>query len=176
MIALEKTAPDTIRLERVLDAPIDTVWRYLVEADLRARWFAGGALEPQVGGSLDLVFNHDNLSTDDVPYPEKYREHRCAAAHEQVTAFEAPHLVAWSWDGGKEGEARFELTALGDKTRLVLTHSGISGPAGMASFGGGWHSHLAVLQAIFAGEPVRDFWALHARSEIAVGEVLGEDA
>jgi uncharacterized protein YndB with AHSA1/START domain len=94
MIAIEKTAPGTIRLERVLDAPIDTVWRHLVDADLRARWFAGGAIEPKVGGALDLVFNHDNLSTDDVPYPEKYREHRCVASHEQVTAFVAPHLVA----------------------------------------------------------------------------------
>ncbi|MES2450452.1 MAG: SRPBCC family protein [Pseudomonadota bacterium] len=176
MIAIETTAPGTIRLERILDAPIDTVWHYLVDADLRAQWFAGGNLEPRVGGSLELVFDHDNLSTDDVPYPEKYCEHRCSVSREQVTAFDAPHLVAWSWEGGKQGEARFELTSLGDKTRLVLTHSGIAGPAGMLDFGGGWHSHLAVLQSKFAGEPVRDFWALHARSEATVREALGQDA
>ena len=176
MLALEKTAPGTIRLERVLDAPIDTVWRYLVDADLRALWFAGGKLEPRVGGSLELVFDHDNLSANDVPYPEKYRAHRGAVSQEQVTAFDAPHLVAWSWDGGKEGETRFELTAMGDRTRLVLTHSGISGPAGMADFGGGWHAHLAVLEAKLSGGTVHDFWALHAESEKTVKEALGQDA
>jgi uncharacterized protein YndB with AHSA1/START domain len=176
MLAIEKTAPGTIRLERVLDAPIDTVWKYLIEADLRALWFAGGTLEPRVGGAVDLVFDHDNLSADDVPYPEKYAAHRGAVSHERVTAFEAPHLVAWSWDGGKEGEARFELTAMGEKTRLVLTHSGISGPAGLTDFGSGWHSHLAVLQAKLSGDTVHDFWALHAASEKAVKEALGQDA
>ena len=41
-LPIEKTAPDTIRLERLLDAPVATVWRYLVEGELRGQWFAGG--------------------------------------------------------------------------------------------------------------------------------------
>jgi len=174
MIQIEKTAPDTIRLERMLDAPIETVWRYLVDGDLRGRWFAGGPLESHVGGSVDLCFDHDNLSADDVPYPEKYRAHRGAVSRERVTAIDAPNLIAWTWDGGREGVARFELTAMGERTRLVLTHSGISGPPGIVDFGGGWHAHLAVLQAIFSGEPVRDFWAVHAASEAAVRESLAD--
>ncbi len=32
---IERLAPDTIRLERTLDAPVDKVWRYLTEAELR---------------------------------------------------------------------------------------------------------------------------------------------
>ena len=28
---IERTAPDTIQLERTLDAPVETVWRYLTE-------------------------------------------------------------------------------------------------------------------------------------------------
>ena len=38
-VPVEKLAPDTIRLERLLDAPVETVWRYLTEAELRSQWF-----------------------------------------------------------------------------------------------------------------------------------------
>ena len=34
---LERLSDDTIRFERLLDAPVETVWRYLAEADLRAQ-------------------------------------------------------------------------------------------------------------------------------------------
>ena len=57
----------------------------------------------------------------------------------------------------------FPAGTAGDKTRLVLTHSGITGPAPFADFTGGWLSHLAVLQTKLAGGVVRDFWALHKK-------------
>lgn len=172
MMEIERIGTDTIRFVRVLDAPVETVWRYLTDAELRGRWFASGPLEQKAGGTVDLLFDHDNLSADAVPYPEKYKAHHCARGQETVVAIDPPHMLAFSWDGGKEGVARFELTAEGERTRLTLTHSGISGPAPMANFGGGWHSHLAVLQGVLRGEPVRDFWALHARSEAEVAAIL----
>lgn len=172
MVAITRLAPDTIRFERILDAPVETVWRYLAEAELRASWFSGGT-DMREGEEVELIFDHDNLSADDVPYPEPYAKWKGATAHERVLAFEPPRLLAISWDGGKEGVATFELFAEGDRTRLVLTHSGISGPAGLANFGGGWHSHLAVLEAKLSGGTVRDFWALHAQSEAAVKAGLG---
>jgi len=172
MIAIQRIAPDTIRFERVLDAPVETVWRYLTDAELRGQWFAAGELEQREGGKLELVFDHDNLSEDDLPYPERYAAHKCAHAEERVVTIDPPRLLAFTWDGGKEGVATFELFPEGDRTRLVLTHSGISGPAGLANFGGGWHAHLAVLQAKLAGGSVRDFWKLHAESEAAVREQL----
>lgn len=173
MVEIERIGTDTIRFERMLDAPVDTVWRYLTEGELRKLWFAGGAMEPCVGGAVELLFDHDNLSADDVPYPEKYAGGKGAVGRERVEAFDAPRLLAVSWDGGKEGVAEFRLFPEGQRTRLVLTHSGISGPGPMANFGGGWHSHLAVLQGVLSGEKVRDFWALHAESEAAVAGVLG---
>jgi uncharacterized protein YndB with AHSA1/START domain len=174
-VELERIAPDTIRFERMLDAPRETVWRYLVDAELRSQWFAGGSLEPRVGGAVELLFDHDNLSADDVPYPEKYAPYKGAQGHERITAIDPPRLLAFTWDGGAEGTATFELFEEGDRTRLVLTHAGITGPAPMANFGGGWHSHLAVLSGLLSGNRVRDFWAMHAESEATVARMLGGD-
>lgn len=170
---IEILAPDSFRMVRILDADPATVWRYLTEAKLRRQWFSAGTDATAVGEMVELVFDHDELSTDDVPYPEKYAKWQGAVGRETVVEFDPPRVFAISWDGGKEGIARFELAEAGaGKTRLTLTHSGITGPAPMANFGGGWHSHLAVLEGVLKGDPVRDFWALHAKSEAKVAAVL----
>lgn len=169
--AIERVSADTIRMERMLDAPVDTVWRYLAEADLRAQWFAGGS-DAREGSELDLLFDHDRLSADDVPYPEKYAKYKGAVSHEKVVQFEPKRVLAFTFGEGKEGVATFELFPDGSRTRLVLTHSGIQSGTGGLDFGSGWNSHLAVLQARLAGNPVRDFWALHERSREAVAKAL----
>ena len=170
---MEILAPDTFRMVRILDAEPATVWRYLTQAELRRQWFSGGTDAMGVGETVEMVFNHDELSADDVPYPEQYAKWKGAVGRETVIEYDPPHVLAISWDEGKEGTARFELAdAGGGKARLTLTHTGITGPAPMANFGGGWHSHLAVLEGLLKGEPVRDFWALHADSEAKVAAVL----
>jgi len=62
-----------LRFERLLDAPVDKVWQYLVDPDLRARWFMAGPTDARVGGSIGLTMDHDRLSDRDVPTPERYR-------------------------------------------------------------------------------------------------------
>lgn len=170
---MEVLAPDTFRMVRILDAAPETVWRYLTEAGLRRKWFAAGADATGKGQALELVFDHDELSADDVPYPASHAKWKGAAGHETVVEFDPPRVFAISWDEGKEGVARFELAdAGGGRTRFTLTHSGITGPAPMADFGGGWHSHLAVLVGLLGGDPVRDFWVQHADSEARVAAAI----
>lgn len=169
---IERTAPDTIRLERLLDAPPETVWRYLTEAELRAKWFMGGT-DATATGAFDLLVDHDNLSDEDVPYPESYAQFKGSRWTETVSRFDPPRLLETTFQGGKNGTVTYELFPEGDRTRLVLTHSGIVSGSGAQDFGSGWNSHLTVLETRLAGGSVRDFWALHARSREAVAEALG---
>ena len=167
-----RIAPDAIRLERTLDASVDTVWRYLTEAELRSRWFMGGT-DATSDGEFDLVVDHDQLSDGEAPYPESYAAFKGAVWSERVIRFDPPRLLATTFQGGKNGEVTYELFAEGEKTRLVLTHSGIASPSGFKDFGGGWCSHLAVLEERLAGRSVPNFWELHARCREAVASALG---
>jgi uncharacterized protein YndB with AHSA1/START domain len=170
-VPVEKTAPDTIRLERLLDAPVETVWRYLTEAELRSQWFMGGT-DAKPEGEFELIVDHDNLSTDEVPYPESYAEFKGARMMEKVLRFEPPRLLETTFQSGKNGIVTYELFPDGERTRLVLTHSGITSPVGAQDFGSGWTSHLAVLAERLAGRGVRNFWELHARSREDVRKAL----
>jgi uncharacterized protein YndB with AHSA1/START domain len=168
---IEKVAPDTIRLERLLDAPAEEVWRYLTEAELRSIWFMGGT-DARAGGEFELLNDHDNLSDDDVPYPESHAAYKGRTWDEKVLRFEPPRLLETTFQGGKNGNVRYELFAEGERTRLVLTHSGIESGTGAQDFGSGWNSHLTVLEERLAGRSVRNFWELHARSKEAVAKAL----
>jgi len=169
---IQRVAPDAIRLERLLDAPPETVWRYLTEAKLREQWFMGGT-DARPGSDFELLVDHDKLSDDDVPYPESHECFKGAVWSEKVLRFERPHLFETTFQGGKNGTVTYELFPEGDRTRLVLTHGGIVSASGFQDFGGGWTSHLAVLQEKLAGRSVKDFWALHAQSREAVAKALG---
>jgi uncharacterized protein YndB with AHSA1/START domain len=171
-LPVEKIAPDTIRLERTLDAPVEKVWRYLTEAELRSQWFMGGT-DATAGSEFDLKVDHDQLSDDEnVPYPESYAEFKGAVWTERVIRFEPPHLLETTFQGGKNGTVTYELSPEGNRTHLVLTHSGITSLVGAQDFGSGWNSHLTVLEERLAGRGVKNFWDLHAQSCEAVKKVL----
>jgi uncharacterized protein YndB with AHSA1/START domain len=169
---VQRIAPDTIRLERLLDAPVETVWDYLTRAELRQQWFMAGT-DARPDSEFELVVDHDKLSTDDVPYPESHRCFKGTIFQERVIRFDPPRLLETTFQGGKNGIVTYELSPEGKGTRLVLTHSGIVSPVGAQDFGSGWNSHLTVLAERLAGRGVRDFWALHARSREAVAKALG---
>ena len=172
---IERLAPDTIRLERLLDAPPETVWRYLTEAELRQQWFMGGT-DARRGSEFELLNDHDNLSQDDVPYPEDYAPYKGRRWNETVIRFDPPRVLETTFQGGKNGTVTYELRAEAGGTRLVVTHNGITSPTGFEDFGGGWNSHMIVLQELLAGRKIRNFWELHMRSREAVKQALGAQA
>lgn len=161
-----------LRFERLLDAPVSTVWRWLVEPELRARWFMAGADDLRPGGTIGLTMDHDNLSDVPVETPETYRPYVGHGWTERITRIEPERLLAFTWEGGEAGEVTISLTPEGERTRLVLVHGGLRGRPDALNFGGGWRSHLAVLERRLRGDPVPDFWALHSEAERSVAAAL----
>lgn len=165
---------EVLRFERDLAAPVETVWQYLVDPELRARWFMGGPTELYEGGEIGLAMRHDNLADEPDPMPERYAPYAGKAWSEKITRLEPPQLIAFTWEGGEAGEVTIELERIGDaRTRLMLTHAGLRGPDDARDFGGGWGSHLAVLERRLVGQHIASFWALHAQAEAAVAKALG---
>src|SRR3954451_18693854 len=105
---IERVAPDAIRLERVLDADAETVWRYLTEAELRRLWFMGGT-DATPGGEFDLLIDHSNLSDGEDSPPESYAAMKGLIWTEKVIRFDPPRLLETTFQGGKNGKVTFEL-------------------------------------------------------------------
>jgi uncharacterized protein YndB with AHSA1/START domain len=156
--------PTTVRLERLLPGPIEKVWAFLTESDKRAQWFAGGEMEPRVGGKLELCFNHAKLSNE--PIPAKYKDIATGqVSHRIVTKYDPPHTLGYTFgDPGPQGqpEVTFELKERGDKVLLILTHRRAD-PASVTDYASGWDAHTQLLIDLLNGVPRRPFWATHAK-------------
>ena len=142
---------------------METVWRYLTEAELRRQWFMGGTdALPLASSNCSSITTISRATTFLTP---RITPARREAFSEKVIRFEPPRLLETTLPGGKNGVVTYELFPEGERTRLVLTHSGITSRTGAQDFGGGWNSHLEVLAELLAGRRVRNFWELHADRE-----------
>ncbi|PKQ05215.1 MAG: ATPase [Alphaproteobacteria bacterium HGW-Alphaproteobacteria-11] len=152
----------TVRFERLLPGPIERVWKYLTDAELRGLWFAGGPMEPRVGGTMNIVFDNNNLGSHPSSPPERFKQYGGTFDSKHiVTIYEPPHRLGFTWgdDMDPNGSVvEIELTPEGDKVRLVLTHRRLSGIDGAINVSGGWHTHLAMLAEQLEGNPKTPFW------------------
>lgn len=169
----ELIEPNTLRFERLLPGPIERIWSYLVEPEKRAQWFGGGGIvEPRAGGLYELNFNHNLLSTNgDAPPPKGYEQIAKGGGpnfRETVLRYEPPRVLSWTWVTGPDGaksEVTFELSPRDDgKVLFTLTHRKLD-PRDLADTAGGWHTHLAILDALLNGREHRRVWAIMAEIE-----------
>src|SRR5512132_2001373 len=54
--------PTTLKIERVLPGPIERVWSYLTDSEMRRKWLASGEMELAVGAPFELVWRNDELT------------------------------------------------------------------------------------------------------------------
>jgi uncharacterized protein YndB with AHSA1/START domain len=168
------TGPSEVRLMRLLPGPIERVWEYLTDPEKRSRWFAGGPMELKTGGKLALHMRHADLSPQETP-PDEYKKmhYEGKKFDGQVLACEPPRLLRYTWGEGGNFDVTFELTSQGDQVLLVLTHRNYGDAAdNISSFASGWHTHVAMLLAVLAGEPPPPFWASHLRLEAEYEKLL----
>lgn len=170
------TGSDAVRIERELPGPIERVWAYLTESELRRKWLASGAMDVRVGGAVALHFQHSELSPVNDPIPRKYESMR--DGHDmsgRITRCEPPRLLSYTWGeaSGADSEVTFELTPQGDEVLLVVTHRRLATREDMISVAGGWHTHLEILIDTLHGRTPPGFWTTHARVEDEYRRRLG---
>jgi uncharacterized protein YndB with AHSA1/START domain len=128
-------ADGALRFERRFAHPVEKVWRAVSEPAELAHWFPCRveAGELRVGAKLHFVFPEEvGIEMDG-----------------EVTAFEPPRLLAFTWG---EDELRFELEPHGDGGTLLRFTDVIAEQDKAARDAAGWDVCLARLDQRLAGE------------------------
>lgn len=161
------TEAGTIRFERLLPGPIERVWAYLTDSEKRRSWLAQGPMELRPGGTLEMTWRNSELAGPDETMPERFAKYEGYGMKGRVLRVEPPRLLVYTWpeEGGGESEVGFELADRGGKVLLTLTHRKLASRGLMVGVAGGWHSHLAVLEARLEGREPPPFWPMVERVE-----------
>ena len=159
------TEAGAIRFERLLPGPIERVWEYIVDSDKRRTWLAKGPMDLRPGGSVEMTWHNSELARPDEVTPERFVKQEGYSMKGKVLEADPPRRLVYTWpeDNGDESEVSFELADRGDKVLLTLTHRKLGRRSLMVSVGGGWHSHLAVLEARLEGRDPPPFWPMVER-------------
>lgn len=147
------TAPQTVRLQRLLPGPVERIWNYLTDDALRRTWLAAGQMQPAAGTSFTLTWRNDELTDPPGNRPEGFDSEN--SLQSTITEYDPPHRLAFTWGSG---EVAFDLEPQGDKVQLTVTHRGISDRTNMLMVGAGWHQHLDTLVARAGGGTPEPFW------------------
>jgi uncharacterized protein YndB with AHSA1/START domain/predicted enzyme related to lactoylglutathione lyase len=110
----DMTTDDAIIIEITYPHPIERVWRALTDADALAHWLMPNDFVPQVGHRF--MFRSQ---------PQEGWDGTVAC---EVTQLDAPHTVAYSWQGGglPATLVTFTLTPQEHGTLLRMEHSGFA--------------------------------------------------
>jgi uncharacterized protein YndB with AHSA1/START domain len=148
--------PATLKLERLLPGPIERVWAYLTDSDLRRQWLAAGRMEMQVGAPFELVWRNNELTDPPGQRPPGFSgEHRMDS---RITELDPPRKLAFTFGAAGTSEVTFLLDPAGDEVLLTVIHRRLPDRDTMLKVSAGWHAHLDVLVARATGKQPAPFW------------------
>jgi uncharacterized protein YndB with AHSA1/START domain len=153
--------PTTLTIQRMLPGPIERVWAYLTESDLRRKWLAAGEMELKVGAPFEFVWRNSELTDPPGKRPEGFgEEHRMQS---RITELDPPRKIAFTWAKGGSGDVSMELEPRGSKVLLTVIHRRLPDRGMLVGVSTGWHAHLDMLAARLADEEPGPFWDGFAR-------------
>jgi uncharacterized protein YndB with AHSA1/START domain len=146
--------PTTLKIQRLLPGPVERIWAYLTDSDLRRKWLAAGAMEMKVGAPFELVWRNDELNDPPSARPADFPEEN--RMQSRITELDPPRKLSIAWNNS--GDVTFELEPRGEGVLLTVTHRRLPDRSTMLKVGAGWHMHLDVLVARAMGNEPAPFW------------------
>jgi len=137
----DSAARNTVVIERVIEAPVDLVWRMWTEPEHFAAWYgpAGAAIpvarmDVRVGGTrLVCMELHTPHGTTRMWFTGEYREvvEKTRLVYTEAMSDEHGNVLSPAEMGLPEGhpattEIRVELDDMGGRSRMVVTHVGVA--------------------------------------------------
>jgi uncharacterized protein YndB with AHSA1/START domain len=150
----ELIEPATLKIQRLLPGPIERIWAYLTDSELRRKWLAAGAMEMKVGTPFELVWRNAELSNLPTARPASLpEEHRMQS---RITELDPPRRLSIAWNNS--GDVTFELEPRGEGVLLTVIHRRLPDRSTLLKVSAGWHMHLDTLVARAMGNEPSPFW------------------
>lgn len=164
---------ESLQIQRFLPGPIERVWKYLTDSELRSSWLAAGEMKSEAGSEFEFIWRNDELdgSTGKEDADCAVEEHRMQS---RITRWEPPHRLAFTWSDS--GDVSIELEARGEEVLLTLTHRKLPDRGTIVGVSAGWHAHLDYLIARLAETAPEPFWTNYARLKTSYEERVPEPA
>ncbi len=131
---------DDIRIERVLKAGLEDVYAAWTRAELLAQWYCPN---PKLELKVDADVRVGGT------YVVEMGQYVVRGSYTEV---DPPHLLefTWKWDEDTDepSTVRVELSEVDEGTRMLLLHTGFTGPDDAANHLQGWEPQLNRLEQL----------------------------
>ncbi len=143
-----------LRVERTFDAPAEAVFDAWTNPEVLRRWFAANEAMRTPVAEVDLrVGGAYRLSMEDADAGTVH------TVHGQYSEVSRPDRLVYSWCWEQGGDENPHVSTVdvrflgeGERTTVVLEHSGLQTPESVVQHRHGWEGCVANLQArVFAG-------------------------
>jgi uncharacterized protein YndB with AHSA1/START domain len=146
--------PATLKIQRLLPGPIERIWAYLTDSELRRKWLASGDMQMKAGAPFELTWRNNELTDPPGERPPGFSDEHSMKS--RIVEVDPPHKLTFTW--GESGEVTFELAPAGERVLLTVIHRRLPDRNMTLMVGAGWHMHLDVLVARATGTEPEPFW------------------